>query len=153
MTTTHWLVLAALLVYAALFEYCAHRWLMHKPLLGRFWWYTDHAIEHHGKERYDINIGISPLLGTILMLPCLAFWAVIGWTVVPMILIISFVYGAIWTTIHSAHHDLPGYNWAKNLPGYNMWRTHHLVHHDHPGKNFGTVFIFTDFLFGTWARY
>ena len=145
----HWLIpLACVLVYGALVEYVGHRWLMHRPLLGRVYWYLDHAIEHHGKGRNDINISISPITALVVTSPVLCIALFCGWQAIIVIPVASLAYAALWTCLHASYHDV-GCQWIKGLPGYGRWRTHHLLHHTNPATNFGTVFIFTDRLFGT----
>lgn len=150
---TLWIVVAV--IYAHLAEYSIHRWAMHRPKLGEFWWYTNHAVLHHGHGRNDVNIALDPLTVVIvaspLMLGCLWLPST-SWAVV--VVAGSAAYSVVWSVMHAAHHDLR-HHWVKSIPGYSYWREAHIKHHQYPGRNFGTVFPWTDRLFGTadfWDR-
>lgn len=145
-----WLVIT--LVYAHLAEHAIHRWLMHKPTLGRnSGVFRDHAIEHHGHGRNDINIEAVPekivLIASPLFLGCI--WLGPWWAV--FVSAVSVVYARAWTILHSAIHDID-YPWVWKIPGAEMWREHHAKHHAKPSSNFGTVFIWTDSFFDTKAK-
>ena len=151
--TSTWLIaIAVLVLYAHLAEYSIHRWIMHRPLGG---WlrreYFEHAIEHHGRGRNDINISANPLVLFAVCSPLLVACPWLGWPWVAVVAAVTTVYAGVWTGMHSAHHDV-GYRWFSMLPGFEMWRAHHLAHHRQPNRNFGTVFIWTDWLFGTKHR-
>lgn len=144
-----WLLnLGAFLVYAHLAEYATHRWLMHRSVPGLRGEFIAHAIEHHGHGRNDLNIDANPLviltLGSPLLVGCV--WLGTAWFAV--VAIGCWMYAAFWTLLHRAHHDV-GSHWLRAVPGYAIWRSHHLEHHRRPTRNFGTVFIWTDQLFGT----
>jgi sterol desaturase/sphingolipid hydroxylase (fatty acid hydroxylase superfamily) len=146
------LVLLILSAYAALVEYSVHRWLMHKPLLGRQYWYMNHAIEHHGRGRNDLDIVIWPTTTFALCTPFMAIvWPLTGAWMIGVVIVASGFYSAVWSVLHAAYHDV-GWEWVKRLPGYITWREHHLLHHANPAANFGTIFILTDRLFGTRSR-
>lgn len=145
-----WYAFATLAAYAHLAEYAIHRWLMHSTMFGRTIHYEEHAVEHHGKKRMDINIAIghgnalrvySPMIALMLLFDL--WWAVgaVG---------LALTYSGLWTMLHHAHHDLE-FLWIKRIPGYGFWRRHHLKHHDQPNCNFGALFPWTDYLFGTKA--
>ncbi len=135
-------------MYAPIAEYTAHRWLMHKQFgnLATIW--KEHAVEHHGKGRNDINIDLDALSVLIGSAPLLGFAYFLGLPWVIVILFFSIVYASLWSSIHAAHHELRD-SWATRLGIYKIWRDHHMRHHDDTKSNFGTVFIFTDMLFGT----
>lgn len=149
---TAWILsLIGLVIYAHLAEYAAHRWMMHRPIFPRSWFYREHAIEHHGRRRNDINIEISPLTVALLAAPALSACAWLGpWWLAAWVVGVH-AYACAWTQIHKAHHDL-GAAWVKRLPGYAYSRRAHLRHHDQPHRNFGTVFPWTDYLFRTAAH-
>lgn len=137
-----------LLLYTPLAEYAAHRWLMHYPGLGKGSWWREHAIEHHGKGRNDVNIDINALSVSASVIPLLIFAFFLGWAWVAFVLVASICYAALWSSLHESYHGISE-NWVTKLPFYSVWRKHHLLHHEQPKRNFGTVFIFTDRLFGT----
>lgn len=141
-----------LLTYGALVEYSVHRWLMHKPGLGRRYWYVNHAIEHHGRGRNDLDIVVWPTTVFALCVPFLAcMWPLVGWSIIATVGVASAIYSFVWSVLHAAYHDV-GWDWVKRLPGYVTWRDHHLRHHENPATNFGTIFIFTDRIFRTNSR-
>ena len=78
----------------------------------------------------------------------LSISAFVGWRWAALVVATSCVYAALWSIIHSAHHDLR-FRWCERVPGYRYWRDHHLTHHAKPNCNFGTVFPWTDLFFGT----
>jgi sterol desaturase/sphingolipid hydroxylase (fatty acid hydroxylase superfamily) len=137
-----------LVLYTPLAEYAAHRWLMHYPGLGRGSWWREHAIEHHGKSRNDVNIDINALSVAASVTPLLVFAIFLGWAWVAFVLFASIAYAALWSSLHEAYHGVSE-NWVTKFRYYDFWRNHHLKHHQRPTRNFGTVFIFTDWLFGT----
>jgi sterol desaturase/sphingolipid hydroxylase (fatty acid hydroxylase superfamily) len=137
-----------LVLYTPLAEYAAHRWLMHYPGLGRGSWWREHAIEHHGKGRNDVNIDINALSVAASVTPLLVFAIFLGWAWVAFVLFASIAYSALWSSLHEAYHGVSE-NWVTKFRFYDIWRNHHLKHHQRPTRNFGTVFIFTDWLFGT----
>jgi sterol desaturase/sphingolipid hydroxylase (fatty acid hydroxylase superfamily) len=142
------LCLLCSVLYAAIAEYVAHRWFMHMPIPTRTKVYENHAVEHHGKGRNDINISMDPIAVAILGSPVFLPILIVGWWWGIFTVIMLVLYQQSWTKLHHAHHNLK-YRWVKRIPGYYLMRCHHLLHHDHPNKNFGAVFIFSDYLFGT----
>jgi len=138
--------LLILLVYGTFAEYAVHRWIMHKRIGGSYW--EEHAIFHHAHSRYDINIIMPPHQVFFAQVPLLPLCYFFGANFFVLILCISVFYGYLWTIIHTCHHDL-GYEFLHNVPGYSILRKHHLVHHDHVNCNFGTIFIWSDWIFGT----
>lgn len=142
--------LAGLLAYAHLAEYAVHRWAMHRPFFGRnSSAYRDHHVEHHGKSRNDINIDASPLVVTFLASPFFAGCYWLGWPWAFAVLLFCAVYADLWTRLHFAIHSKPFLSW--DCPLLCPWIVHHHIHHANPGRNFGTLFPWTDYLFGTKA--
>ena len=144
-----WLVVAFL--YASLAEYYLHRYVMHRPIRWLYDWYAEHYIEHHGRKRNDVNINLGFMLTFLLSSPLLVGWWWLDSQWVIVVGALSFAYAETWTALHRCHHDL-GCRWLKSVPGYAIWREHHEGHHQHFGRNFGTVFIWTDRLFGSRMR-
>lgn len=140
--------LVLILLYIPMVEYAAHRWVMHKPHPWRTVFYTKHAIQHHGKHRYDVNISIHPITCLVSAIPLLVASLLLGWSLALMTVAACFIYSWLWTSLHKAHHDL-GCQWIKRIPFYKLLRLHHLKHHEQPNRNFGAVFTFSDYLFNT----
>lgn len=138
-------------VYAVCVEYLAHRYAMHRGSLGMWYFWQEHAIEHHHKGRNDINLEISPITALVLGSPLLAWCPVVGWSFAFVVVSLALGYCVVWTALHKAHHGI-GCLWLRRMPGYAALYRHHLLHHLNPTKNFGAVFIFSDRLFGTLLR-
>jgi sterol desaturase/sphingolipid hydroxylase (fatty acid hydroxylase superfamily) len=140
-----------LFVYAHLAEYGLHRWVMHEKRRG---WlrreYQAHHVEHHGRGRNDLNINAHPHVIFTVASPLLLICVWLGWPFAAVIAAFSGTYAAAWSLLHHAHHDLR-FGWLHHVPGYSLWRDHHLSHHERPNRNFGTVFPWTDYIFGTKA--
>ncbi len=121
-------------------EYLAHKYLMHMKLPRLENWFTEHHIEHHSKNRMDINIDLWPFAQLIIFSPAIAGvwyynWV---WGLVTIDLIVA--HSMLWSILHRSYHDL-GCRWIKYIfPFYKTWRTHHLNHHKNPHKNLGAVF-------------
>lgn len=142
------IAILCLVLYAPLAEYAAHRWLMHYPGLGRGSWWREHAVEHHGKSRNDVNIDLNALSVVASVSPLLVFAIFLGWAWVAFVLLACIGYAALWSSLHEAYHGVSE-NWVTKFRFYDIWLNHHLKHHKQPTRNFGTVFIFTDRLFRT----
>ena len=142
------IAILCLVLYTPLAEYAAHRWLMHYPGMGRGSWWREHAIEHHGKSRNDVNIDINALSVVAATSPMFVFAIFLGWAWVAFVLVACIGYAALWSSLHEAYHGVSE-NWVTKFRFYDIWLKHHLKHHQHPTRNFGTVFIFTDRLFRT----
>lgn len=139
--------------HAALVEYVMHRWVMHPPaILGKgIVWYREHAVEHHGRGRNDINMDM-PLATVVLGYSPLfvgCFWW--GFMFGLLVLAAAVTYKCVWTALHRADHDV-GCLWVKRLPGWQTHHAHHVAHHRWPLSNFGFVFTFTDRFFFTRRR-
>lgn len=144
------MVLWSLLIvaYAALAEYTIHRWVMHMPGFDRVW--HEHAVLHHRDGRNDLNVDMSSTMALLLSAPLHALSPWLGVRFSVIVCCLAFVYAWAWTLLHRCIHGV-GAAWVARLPGYRWWLAHHEAHHRRPGRNFGTVFTFTDRLFGTRA--
>jgi sterol desaturase/sphingolipid hydroxylase (fatty acid hydroxylase superfamily) len=142
------IAILCLVLYTPLAEYAAHRWLMHYPGMGRGSWWREHAIEHHGKSRNDVNIDINALSVVAATSPMFVFAIFLGWAWVAFVLAACIGYAALWSSLHESYHGVSE-NWVTKFRFYDIWLKHHLKHHQQPTRNFGTVFIFTDWLFRT----
>jgi sterol desaturase/sphingolipid hydroxylase (fatty acid hydroxylase superfamily) len=142
------IAILCLLLYTPLAEYAAHRWVMHVPGMGKGSWWREHAIEHHGKSRNDVNVDINALSVVGATSPMFVFAIFLGWPWVVFVLVACVLYAALWSSLHETYHGVSE-NWVTKFPFYDIWLKHHLLHHQQPTRNFGTVFIYTDMLFGT----
>lgn len=145
-----WLLgFAAGLVWANLFEYGYHRFLLHLP--GTF--FAQRHLLHHGSvgapdEAAHVNLGGSPLwvvaLFAINGLPVVALDIVFGLRISPGVLIGFACYFLIVEEFHWRIHlgqQLP--------PGLRFARYYHLAHHDHPDGRFNIFLPLWDQLLGT----
>lgn len=135
----------------ALAERWLHKYVMHRRLFPKGfmdWVFEEHHIEHHKKNRYDINISLPIWYHLILSSPVIivlylySIPSLIAW-----LLVITY-HSIFWTSLHKSTHDLQS-NWTEKLPWYQSMRQHHLDHHTNPNKNFAVVFPITDTIFGT----
>ena len=130
-------------------EYVVHRFSMHR----QFWrfrdLYLEHAIEHHKKERNDINIDMWPFNQLLLTSPIIVgLWFYDPIASVVLVSMIIF-HSVLWTVLHRSFHNL-GCNWARSIPGYFFLRQNHLAHHDNTKGNYGIIFGSPfDYLFRT----
>ena len=133
----------------AVIEYAIHRWTMHKH---RRWLpsqiFSEHAVEHHGKQRNDINIDLPLYNHLIVGSPLLLGAYCISDLCLVALLCIFIFHSYTWTKVHRAIHGLE-INWIMKTKYYKMAKIHHELHHDRPSKNFGVVFLFTDYFFRT----
>lgn len=141
------------LLIVMLVEYFSHKYLMHKrlfPFIGPLdKVFIRHSLLHHKDERNDTNIDLEWWFALLMSLPIvIAFYLVIGWIPALVMLLTSIVYAIVWTKMHRAFHDLEN-SWIKYIPGYKLALKHHLDHHNQPNRNLGTVFWFSDYVFGT----
>lgn len=144
-----WLIIIIIaFIYASLIEYGAHRWTMHKPGFGKIPLWEEHAVQHHAKHRNDINIVLSAFTVLLAASPLFFFCFILGWPWVAVVLLGCVFYAGIWSALHASYHGVGGKLITK-LPLYPIWKKHHLAHHKRPTKNFGTIFIYTDIIFGT----
>src|SRR5436853_989145 len=92
------IAILGLVLYTPLAEYAAHRWLMHYPGMGRGSWWREHAIEHHGKGRNDVNIDINALSVVAATSPMFVFAIFLGWAWVAFVLAACIGYAALWSS-------------------------------------------------------
>lgn len=111
--------------------------------------FVRHSLLHHKDERNDTNIDLEWWFASLMSLPIVGvLYFTLGWIPALVMLLLAIIYSIVWTKMHRAFHDLES-GWIRYVPGYNQALTHHLRHHDKPNKNLGTVFWFSDYLFGT----
>ena len=153
-----WFVIWAPLI--ALLEYGTHRWIMHvanrllDPQLRQL---KSHAAHHKGANAPEV-VDV-PLRNCLLLTsPAFLLLGLWGFAIGPMsavgipvaaLLAWSFFYTYLWARMHRAIHNIES-NWFQRCgPVFRFFRNHHLKHHINAGVNFGTVFPWTDYLFGT----
>jgi len=134
-------------------EYLSHRWLMHYPLLGKSnSIFKEHHIEHRCRGMLksnhvdmhpgQLNNGITAGF-ILLVIGLIDSTSAIIWSVC----LLAYCY--IWTTVHRSSHGRNEKHWISNTWYGKKMIKHHLRHHDNFNSNFGTVFLHTDYLFGT----
>jgi hypothetical protein len=146
----------------ALLEYATHRWIMHKvnrlldPGLLQL---KSHGKHHQGSNHHDL-VDMPVINGLRLTAPFLLAVLVWGYVVGPATSVLapglallswSFVYTWLWNRMHRAIHDVEKNWFRRSGPLFRFFLNHHLQHHKHANVNYGTVFPWTDYLFGTWA--
>lgn len=137
------------IVVMSLAEYWIHRLLMHRPFPWRTRLFVRHHLMQHGQHKNDLNIDLPPCEMILYTLPVwgpmLFFSVTAGFTFLGC----AMGYGYLWSKLHRAFHNVE-VNWTLLIPWYyDAALRHHQIHHSHPHRNLGTVFIFTDRLFGT----
>ena len=151
-------------VYASLFEWTLHRYIMHRPL-GKFTYpFKSHALVHHHifKSDHTYHLIHEPDKWTIPM----AWW---NGPVLILVGLTPFLVAAIssgqWVILAGAALACAAYygayeymHWCMHLPRKrNIERSgiffrlngHHLLHHRYMGKNFNVVLPLADLCFGT----
>ncbi len=151
-------------IYASLFEWTLHRYVMHRPF-GRFTYpFKSHALVHHRIFKSDhtyhlireqdkwtipmawwngpvlIAVGMTPFLLAALMS---GKWGILCGSV----LACSAYYGA-YEYMHWCMH-LPRKRNVERSGIFFRLNGHHLLHHRYMGKNFNVVFPLADLCFGT----
>lgn len=162
-------VLIGCILYASLFEYILHRYVMHRPIFGFTYAFNAHAKVHHGTYKADHTYHVQDHK--------LAYLIPMAWWNGPTLIIIAstpflltrLMYGVWWPTITvaatlSVYYGLYEYlHWCMHLPKerilaksrifrlvFRRLNGHHLLHHRYmQHKNFNVVLPFWDFVFGT----
>ena len=137
------------LLWANLFEYAYHRFLLHLP--GTF--FARRHLEHHASvgtptEAEHVNLGSSPIwvvaLFAINGLPVVIADLLFRFGIAPGIFVGFSVYFITVEEIHWRIHlgeQLP--------PGFRAARAHHLAHHASPDARFNIFLPLWDLAFGT----
>lgn len=151
-------------VYASMFEWLLHRYVMHRPL-GKFRYpFESHALIHHRVFRADETYHlINPKDAKTIPM---AWWngpAIIAVGILPFIAVAWWLgrWGLLWGALPACAGYYATYeyiHWCMHLPRKrNVERTgiffrlngHHLLHHRYMGKNFNVVLPLADLLLGT----
>jgi Fatty acid hydroxylase superfamily len=137
------------LLWATLFEYSYHRFLLHLP--GTF--FARRHLEHHASvgtltEPEHVNLGSSPIwvvaLFAINGLPVLLAFCLFNSAIAPGIFVGFSVYFIIVEEIHWRIHLE---EWLP--PGLSAARAYHLAHHDRPDARFNIFLPLWDILLGS----
>jgi len=166
---TDWLIIPATFLFANLFEWWIHRFVMHRPIkgYGNFFMaiYTRHTLAHHQfftdheptiDNLRDFRIVFFPpyALVTFIMLsiPPTAILYFTGFKDMGWILMATNVFIYLnYETFHFCCH-VKDDRIVKRIPFINTIRRHHTAHHDvhlMMEKNFNLTYPFADWLFGT----
>lgn len=148
-----WIVgFAAGLLWANLFEYIYHRYLLHIP--GKF--FAGRHLMHHTsvgtpEEPLNINFGGSPiwigLLFAINGVPLAAADLLLGWGLAGGALLAFTMYFLLLEEIHWRIHV------GERLPGaLECIRAYHFAHHDFPDARYNVFLPLSDWLFGSARR-
>ncbi len=141
--------ISVFVVVMSLAEYWIHRLLMHRPWPWKTRLYVRHHILHHKHQRTDLNIDLPAWEMAVYFLPVwgptMFFSVAAGLTFLGC----AMGYGYLWSKLHRAFHNVE-VNWTLLIPWYyDAALLHHRMHHVRPTRNLGTVFFWTDRLFGT----
>lgn len=161
---TFWLALAACasgLVYASLFEWTLHRYVMHRPFLKFSYPYRTHGITHHETfgpaktyhlihEEHRNLITMAwwngPVLLAINTPPAfLGLWLSGSWVVFGAFMGTLLCYYVAYEYFHYCMH-LPKPRWFQNVGLFKWVDRHHRLHHLMPDRNLNVVLPLADVL-------
>lgn len=153
-------------LYASLFEYIFHRWLMHRPWRMLPLPYRMHALLHHQVFRGDVTYHVqreedrdlilfewwqAPLL---LAVHAPAVWGLQMATGVPLFwggMTALAVYYGIYEYLHWCMHNPVG-RWIGGTRLFQYLDANHRLHHRLWRVNFNVVLPLADVMFGTLRR-
>jgi len=167
-------VLAAFIIgvmYASIFEWFFHRYVMHRPVWKFDYPFEAHAKTHHRIFKADYTYHLQSegdkrkihmtwwngpaliILGTVpfavASVPFLFFsWWTGSVAIVVTGIVISAGYYAAYEYLHWCMHT-PKNRLIERTRIFFRLNGHHLLHHRYMGKNFNVVFPFADVIFGT----
>lgn len=166
LTAIDFLIVPVFVLFATLFEYLVHRYLLHRKVWFLKQAYVEHTLRHHAyfsheaievEKSADFERVLFPVWGVALIqygivLP-MSF--VIGYLFSSNAGYLSLVVGSLfffmYETIHMITH-LPEAHWIFKVPGIFFLREHHRAHHHYAkmGKyNFNIVLPVWDSILGT----
>ena len=137
------------LLWASLFEYSYHRFLLHLP--GTF--FARRHLEHHATvgtvtEAEHVNLGGSPIwvvaMFAINGLPVVILDILLGLRIAPGMLVAFSVY---FLTTEEFHWRIHVGEWLP--PGFQGTRAYHLAHHTRPDARFNIFLPLWDVMFRT----
>jgi len=120
-----------------LYEYIAHRWLLH-----HFWIFSDlHKLHHDNQKDY---IALHPA-GTLIIYGLI--WYLFGIQSAAIMVGFSFGY-VVYSALHTAFH------YASISAGNPLWslKRHHALHHRFDDVNFGVTTSLWDHVFSTKSK-
>ncbi len=140
------------LLWASLFEYSYHRFLLHLP--GTL--FARRHLEHHATvgtatEAEHVNLGGSPVwvvaMFAINGVPVVILDALLGLRIAPGMLI---AFSAYFLTTEEFHWRIHLGEWLP--PGFQGTRAYHLAHHTRPDARFNIFLPLWDLMFRTAGR-
>ncbi len=151
-------------VYASLFEWTLHRYLMHRPW-GKFTYpFKSHALVHHRIFKSDHTYHLiheadkrtipmawwnGPVLILIGLMPFLLAAIFSGkWGILVGAVLACCAYYGAYEYLHWCMH-LPRKRNVERSGIFFRLNGHHLLHHRYLGKNFNVVLPLADLCFGT----
>ncbi|MGO8700103.1 MAG: fatty acid hydroxylase [Limisphaerales bacterium] len=151
-------------VFASFFEWCLHRYVMHRPL-GRFRYpYERHALIHHRIFKADhtyhlvheedkYTIPMAWWNGPVLIAASVSPFLVISiisrkWGLACGAALACICYYAAYEYIHWCMH-LPKKRYVERSGIFFRLNGHHLLHHRYMHKNYNVVCPLADLLLGT----
>lgn len=151
-------------LFASLFEWALHRFVMHRPVGSFRYPFERHALIHHhifkadesyhvrdekDKETIPMAWWNGPVLVALCQVPFIAA-AVISrkWGLVCGAAIACTLYYAAYEYMHWCMH-LPKKRHVERSRIFYRLNGHHLLHHRYMHKNFNVVFPLADLLLGT----
>jgi hypothetical protein len=151
-------------VYASLFEWTLHRYVMHRPF-GKFTYpFKSHALVHHRIFKSDHTYHLiheqdkwtipmawwnGPVLIAVGMTPFLLAALMSGkWGILCGSVLAGCAYYGAYEYMHWCMH-LPRKRNVERSGIFFRLNSHHLLHHRYMGKNFNVVLPLADLCFGT----
>lgn len=171
---TIFLTLTVGLMYASVFEWVLHRYVMHQPV-GKFRYaFEAHALTHHkifksdetyhlrreeDKEKIRMAWWNGPVLVVVGMIPfyigatVLALFGgtVEAWTVLGTGFVVSAGYYGAYEYLHWCMH-LPKERRLEKSRLFKLLNGHHILHHRYWWMNLNVVLPLADWFFGTFLR-
>jgi hypothetical protein len=164
------LVSFAGLIYASIFEWTLHRYVMHRPIGPFRYPFEAHACTHHRIFKADdsyhfrdegrrnitmawwngpviVLTGVVPFC--VLALPILFYgWNVGAWIILSAGALVSVGYYSAYEYFHWCMH-VPKGRWFETTKLFKRMNGHHILHHRYRSKNFNVVLPIADSLFDT----
>lgn len=150
--------------FASFFEWCLHRYVMHRPV-GKFRYaFEAHAVVHHhvfkadhtyhlinekDKEKIPMEWWNGPILISFAALPLIILGLLFSsWPVAVGGVLACCSYYSLYEYIHWCMH-LPKNRRVEKPWLFRRLNGHHLLHHRYMHKNFNVVFPLADMILGT----
>lgn len=164
------LITASGIIYASVFEWTLHRFVMHRPIGGFRYPFEAHAGTHHRIFRADASyhfqgegrkkitmawwngpvivlIGIVPFVLSALTI-FLYGWERGAWIIAGAGVFVSAGYFIAYEYFHWCMH-MPKGRWFETTWIFKRMNGHHILHHRYMTKNFNVIVPIADYLFGT----